>query len=297
MQTWQKNFTGADKILCDLAALDYLTLAQVMKLGGYKETSRAYVYRTISELVIRGLAMPLPRQLVTQPVVYTPTTTGYRAAAALGMPEAKRVRPVDERDKAKNTLFLQHTLAISEVLIAATLLAKTHPQIALSHLYTERSLKRKIAVILPDTQRIYIEPDAACEFLLTETWHTPPQTWQDFFFIEVYRHVPMESRFKQKVKGYVVSVDTGIHEALFKTAALSIAVICETSQQAVLLQRWTEEALTEMGRVAEGEQFFFTSSNPATATPEALFLSPVWEQALGTAKTPLLVLEDVPCGG
>jgi hypothetical protein len=52
-----------------------------------------------------------------------------------------------------------------------------------------------------------------------------------------------------------------------------------------------------MGRVAEGEQFFFTSSNPATATPEALFLSPVWEQAFGTAKTPLLVLEDVPCGG
>ena len=150
---------------------------------------------------------------------------------------------------------------------------------------------------LADNRRCYIEPDAACEFLLTETWHTPSQTWQDFFHIEVYRHVPIEVRFKQKVKGYVVSVDTGIHEALFKTAALSIAVICETSQQAVLLQRWTEEALTEMGRVAEGEQFFFTSSNPATATPEALFLSPVWEQALGTAKTPLLVLEDVPCGG
>jgi hypothetical protein len=97
--------------------------------------------------------------------------------------------------------------------------------------HTERSLKRKISVPLADNRRCYIEPDASLEFLLTETWHTPPQTWQDFFHIEVYRHVPMEVRFKQKVKGYVVSVDTGIHEALFKTAALSIAVICETSNR------------------------------------------------------------------
>jgi hypothetical protein len=289
MQPRQKNLTGADKILCCLVELEYLTLAQVIKVGGYKDTSRAFVHKTVQELVQRGVAATLPRQYVTQPLVYTPTTTGYRYAAALGMPGAQRVRPVDERDKVKNTLFVQHTIAISEVLIAAKLLAKTHPEIALSRLYTERSLKRKIAVPLPDNRTHYIEPDAACEFLLTETWHTPPQTWQDF--IEVYRHMPMESRFKQKVQGYVVSVDTGTHEALFKTEALAIAVIGETRQQAVLLKRWAEEALTAMGRVAEGERFFFRSIDLSATSPSALFLSPDWQQAFGETTTPLLVLE------
>jgi hypothetical protein len=291
VQTLRKPRKGAEKLLFDLVELEYLTLAQVMKIGGYKESSRAFVYSTLQELVKRGLAMPLPRQLVTQPIVYTPTTTGYRSAAALGMPGAKRIRPVDERDKAKNTFFVQHTLAISEVLIAAKLLARTHPAIELTALYTERALKRKIAVSLADNRRCYIEPDAACEFLLTETWHTPPQTWQDFFHIEVYRHVPMEGRFKQKIKRYVVSVDTGRHQALFKTEALSVAIICETSQQAMLLKRWTEEALIEMGRIEEGERFFFRSIDLSSVSPSDLYLSPDWQQAFGTDKTPLLLLE------
>jgi hypothetical protein len=41
----------------------------------------------------------------------------------------------------------------------------------------------------------------------------------------------------------------------------------------------------------EGDWFFFCSVNPATASTEEMFLAPVWEQALRTTKTPLLVLE------
>jgi hypothetical protein len=291
MQTPGLTRKGADKMLCDLVELEYLTVAQVLKIGGYKATSRAFVHRTLQAVVRQGLAMPLPRQHVTQPIVYTPTSKGYTYAAALGVPVARRVRPVDERDKAKNLLFLHHTVAVTDVLIAAKRLSHTHPNITLSRLYTERSLKRKIAVVLPDNQRIYIEPDASCEFLITETWHTPPQTWQDFFHLEVYRHLPMEGRFKQKIRGYVTALDTGIHNALFQTQALSIAVFCETGQQAMLLKRWAEETLTALDRPEEGEMFFFRTIATATASPEEMYLAPVWEQAFGTAKTPLLILE------
>jgi hypothetical protein len=41
----------------------------------------------------------------------------------------------------------------------------------------------------------------------------------------------------------------------------------------------------------EGERFYFTSIPVATASPTDVFLSPVWERAFGTTKTPLLVLE------
>jgi hypothetical protein len=89
----------------------------------------------------------------------------------------------------------------------------------------------------------------------------------------------------------VTYATSGQHEAMFHTPALSIAVFAATEHMAATLKRWTEEALTEIGRPDEREWFFFCSLNPATATPEELFLSPVWQQAFGSATTPLLVLE------
>jgi hypothetical protein len=282
------------QLLCVLAELGYLTPAQAARVGQYKETSLPYVRKALAALATQGLARTLPRWHVTQPVVYTPTSNGCAYAAALGACPARRVRPGDERDKAKNVLYLAHTLAVTDVLIAAKLLTRTHPAIALTRLYTERSLKRKISVVLPDNRRRYIEPDASCEFTVTETMDGQPHTWQEFVHLEIYRHLPIKWRFQEKVWGYITSIDTGVHQRLFQTAALSIAVLCDTLTHARLLKQWTEEALTAMGRVDEGEGFFFCHMHTATAMPEAVFLSPVWEQAFGATKTPLLVLEAEP---
>jgi hypothetical protein len=83
---------------------------------------------------------------------------------------------------------MKHTIVVTDVLIAARLLAQTHPAIAITHLYTERELRRKINVELPERtqegktqfRQIYIEPDAGCQFLITETWHQKPQTEELF---------------------------------------------------------------------------------------------------------------------
>jgi hypothetical protein len=83
-------------------------------------------------------------------------------------------------------------------------------------MFTERSLRRKIAVTLParsgngaaHNRQIYIEPDASLDFLIH-------QTWQTFVHIEIYRNLPpVEWRFKQKVMGYVAYAVSGQHEAL-----------------------------------------------------------------------------------
>jgi hypothetical protein len=161
-------------------------------------------------------------------------------------------------------------------------------------MYTEQELKRKIYVVLPvhseegsiQHRTLSIEPDASCEFTIQETV-------QDFFHIEVYRTLPpAEWRFKQKIQGYVASLDSGQHEALFHTPALSIAIFAQTVTMADTLKQWTEEALQEMERPEEGEIFFFGSVNPATARPEEMYLAPAWEQAFGSTKTPLLILGE-----
>jgi hypothetical protein len=89
----------------------------------------------------------------------------------------------------------------------------------------------------------------------------------------------------------VTALATGLHEQLFQTTAMSVAVIATTQKLAGTLKQWAEEALVALHRTDAGERFFFCNFDTATASPEELFLSPVWVQAFGTTKTPLLLLE------
>jgi hypothetical protein len=292
MLTSVHTLKGADKILISLAEFQHLTARQLTRLL-YAPSSLVYMQKQLKDLVDSGFVLALPRRFVNMPNVYTLTGKGYTYTTALGMPQRKRVRPTEEREKARNVFFIQHTLAVGDVLITARLLSQTHPDILLTRMYTEQELKRKIYVALPvqteegsrQHRTLCIEPDASCEF-------TIQRQVQDFLHIEVYRTLPpAEWRFKQKIAGYVTSLDSGQHEALFHTPALSIAVFAQTKEMADTLRQWTEEALQEMERPEEGEMFFFGSVNPATASPEEVYLAPVWEQPFSTAKTPLLMLE------
>jgi hypothetical protein len=91
-----------------------------------------------------------------------------------------------------------------------------------------------------------------------------------------------------RLRAYAI---TGQHETLFATSALSIAVIAQTPDIAATLKHWTEETLRAMQLPEQGGRFFFGSIDPLPANPEEFYLSPLWEQAFGSAKTPLLVLE------
>jgi hypothetical protein len=90
----------------------------------------------------------------------------------------------------------------------------------------------------------------------------------------------------------VTYATSGQHEALFHTPALSIAVFAATEHMAGTLKRWTEEALAELNRPDEGDMFFFGSMDVAKASPEEMYLTPVWQQAFRDATVPLLVLEE-----
>jgi DNA-binding PadR family transcriptional regulator len=290
-----QTLQGVEKILVALALFGYLTASQITRLL-YAPSSHAHVRKLLNALVAMGFVIALTGRSVTIPRVYTLTEAGQAYLAGLGMPHNKRIRPAEEREKARNLLFVQHTIAVTDVLIAAHLLSQIVPDIQLTRMYTERKLKRTIYVEIPE--KICIEPDAACEFESTVLSEGTPHTAVDFFHIEVYRTLPpVEWRFKQKIKGYVTYALSGQHEALFHTPALAIAIIAagsipsKSAQMASTLKRWTEEAITDIGRPEEGDWFFFCSLDPATATPEELFLSPLWEHAFRTDRTPLLVLE------
>jgi hypothetical protein len=284
---------GMEQIVRALAIFVYLTAEQLTRLL-YSKGSLTYVKATLKSLVDLGFAVTVGGRVVPLPLIYRLTGEGRSfASIVLESPTVKRFRPSEEREKAGNLSFIRHTLAVNDVLIAARLLSQTAPDITLTRMFQEQELKRTIYVELPertmhnrrDQRTTCIEPDASLEFTIQETW-------QGFFHIEVYCNLPpLQWRYKQKVRGYVTYADTGQHEALFHTPALSIAVFAATDQMAATLKQWTEEALQEVERQQDGEWFFFCSLAVATVSPIELFLSPVWKQTFRDTKIPLLVLE------
>jgi hypothetical protein len=174
-------------------------------------------------------------------------------------------------------------------LISARLLTQTVPGIVLNNLFQERELRRKIYVAIPQNKEkprnICLEPDASLDF-------TVQQAWRDFFHIELYRHLPTERRFKQKVQGYLAYAQSSRHQELFHTQALSIALFAATEQLTQTLKRWTEEVLTTLNQPAEGQRFFFSSIIPGQVSPTELFLSPLWQLAFSHTVTPLLMLAE-----
>jgi hypothetical protein len=102
----------------------------------------------------------------------------------------------------------------------------------------------------------------------------------------------MEHRFKQKIHGYLTYAESSLHQELFHTQALSIAMVATTNQLSLTLKRWTEEVLTKLEKPAEGQRFFFSSIIPGQVSPTELFLSPLWQLAFSNTVTPLLMVDE-----
>jgi hypothetical protein len=288
--------TATEKILTALLEFDYLTAQQLTTLL-YRAGSLTYVRAKLRALVAAKLVFAISGKssgLPQLPQVFTPTGKARAYISNLtGDTTRLRFRPSEEQEKADNLFFIKHTLAIRDVLIAARLLANTTPGIVLNRIYHEKDLRRKIYVEIPvhtaqgkqSKQTISIAPDASCEFSVQEKW-------RDFFHIEVYRYLPVEALWKQKVTGLVTYRQTGQHQALFHTSALSVAVFTQTKDMAQILKEWTEQALTKLAQPAEGQRFFFnTIDDPTSAQPAEMYLAPIWQQAFGKGLTPLLVLK------
>jgi hypothetical protein len=139
-----ETLTVSHQLLVELDACDYLTASQAARLLE-KERSLTYIRDQCSWLVSTGLALSLESRYITMPRVYTPTCKGREYAHLLcGTTSDKRFRPSEERDKARNELFIKHTITVTDVLIAGRLLAKRSPAITLNRMFTEQALKRKI---------------------------------------------------------------------------------------------------------------------------------------------------------
>src|SRR5207248_11209716 len=114
----------------------------LLRACGYSQNSLERVQRLTKQLVDNEYLLALPRPVVRgkAPLVYTLARKGLNYLKSAGFDVRDYFRPAKEQEKSY--LFLQHTLSLNDVLIAAANVAHGTSDYALSSFIHERVLKR-----------------------------------------------------------------------------------------------------------------------------------------------------------
>lgn len=284
-----------DRILQALGRFHYLTAKQLTRLLFTPGMTRD-VQRWLSELTLmryvaseEGFSQGAGRP----PRIYWLDRAGREYVSALGLWVPDRYRR-SERGQLKR-LFYEHTLALNEALISLELLARPDTGLWLEELIHEQRLKReKLRVAWPDGQLRYAEPDTWVDLRVARAGQSPLRFP---LVIELDRGSEEQRQFREKIRTLLALID-GPYQEHFQTEYVTFAIIVadpdRPEHRCDQLRAWTEAELRVLGRVADGELFFFTATPAASSPPDAMWLAPNWHVPFAPSPQPLLV---VPEGG
>jgi hypothetical protein len=148
MRAGRNRQSAEERLIIALSEYDYLTVEQATRLL-YAKTSLTHVREKFKNLVDEKLVIVLGGRAHNLPRIFTLSTDGRKYAELLGKPAGKRYRLHEERQKQRNLFFMQHTLAVNDVLIAARLLVRSVPEVTLSGMLLERQVRGNIVVNIP----------------------------------------------------------------------------------------------------------------------------------------------------
>src|SRR6266566_3057905 len=129
-----------DLLLHDLHTLNRATAEQLTRLN-YKPGMLTTVKARLKDLADNRYVLPLSHPSIRLPYMYALDRKGLNYLQSLGIDVREYFRPSQEEDSAKNFLFREHMLAISDILIHSLLFVKTEPSYRISSLLHERFFK------------------------------------------------------------------------------------------------------------------------------------------------------------
>lgn len=184
------------------------------------------------------------------------------------MPCPTRSRRSEEREHSY--LFFAHTLAVNDFLIATELLCRSYPEIALQRVLHERVLKRTpFYVEDEDGTRLAVIPDAYVDLVVANPY-------QLCLSVEIDRGSEEQKAWRRKVRALVAYAE-GPYIGAFGTDALTVAVVATPGAARLAnLRQWAQDELDRRGQRQNADLFRFATFDPATATPEEIYLAPIW---------------------
>jgi hypothetical protein len=251
-------------VLRALYEFHLLTVEQLTRLL-YAKTSRNYVGAICKRLADAGYLLRtwLPRHgsQGRAAAVYLLGRPGMRYLARQGYTLTHRARPSEHG--VHGAQFLLHTLAVSDVLIAAQLLERRVEGLLVAALRHEYDLKRTAAIRfapgqVDPTGSVYVVPDGWLDIRLARADGTALQLP---LWLELDRGTEAIAAIKRKVRGIVAYHVGGHYGRVFGTNHLQVVFLVDraaydTTEQAAhrvdQIRRWCEEELTRLDRRSYG---------------------------------------------
>ncbi|MER6316228.1 replication-relaxation family protein [Streptomyces sp. NPDC001581] len=271
----------------------YVTAAQLGRLlyPRARDENR-YVQRRLRGLVeadylLRLRELPTPR-IGSAPHVFTLADKGRRFVSGCGdaLPSAY-YRPSEERAKAEDNPFMEHTLAAVDVLVAAECLCRDF-RVSMPRLLNERQLKRSSIRVQPagrsEAPRMAVIPDAWFE--LTAVGGDPVSV-----ALELDRGTEGQKQWRRKVACLTAWAE-GPYRDAFESDNLTVAVAIPSAARRDQLSTWTLEELGQNGSPELADIFLFTDASLVTTDPFELFFGLCWYPA--GAADPVSLLDPLP---
>ncbi|MFC9883129.1 replication-relaxation family protein [Streptomyces libani] len=269
-----------EEILRAINRLQYMTAAQVGRLlYPNQHDKNRYAQRRLRRLaeagyLLRLRELPTPR-LGSAPLVFTLADKGRRFVAGRGeVLPSSYFRPSEERAKARDNPFMEHTLAAVDVLVAAQSLCREF-EVSMPRLLNERQLKRSSIRVQPagrpEAPRVAVIPDAWFQL-------TVPDSEPVSIALELDRGTEGQKHWRRKVAALTAWAE-GPYRKAFETDNLTVAVVAPTKVRRDHLSAWTAEELASIGKSELADIFLFTNASPVTTEPFELFFGPCWYPA------------------
>jgi hypothetical protein len=284
-----------DLLLHDLNILNRATAEQLTRLN-YKMGMLTTVKQRLKDLSDAGYVLPLSHPSIRLPYMYALDRKGLNYLHAQGIDVREYFRPGKEEDSAKNFLFREHMLAISDLLILALLFEKSDPTYRIKSLLHERFFKNQpIKAVCERNSRdelITLVPDLYLEFACTGQngqEEMIPVLW------ELDRGSEDQKSFRRKIRSYSVFLRSRTFETVLGIKNITIAFATTKNHHRVNQMRdWAAREFTstnEPGWLANLFLFTALPENMIDLEPSHLFLDPVWYTPSDDAK-PLSLLGE-----
>lgn len=210
------------------------------------------------------------------PYYYMLSQQGMRYLEDVGCDTSETFRASREGDK--HAFFVEHTLELNDVLIAATLLKAAAPTYWLDSFIHERTLKRRPykAVWRTEAQQqtFTVIPDAFLDFrsaLPDGRQRRMP------LLLEHDRGTEEQQHFRRRIRAYIVLLKSSAYQQLFGVRTVTVAFTTFTGVPRLKqMIEWTraELAVTNEPKTL-GMTFSFTTLDQPLE-PQQIWLSPRW---------------------
>ena len=260
--------TAEEKILRAFATYPYLTVEQLTRCF-YSSGSARYVSARLKALCERKLLHRLTRETINYPYVYCLGIQGIRYLQKIGC-DIPVFHPSEHMQHAP--MFLRHTLAVNDFLIAASKLPDVSPDIAVSSILHDWTLKH--------TQKGVV-PDGWVDFRIGERI-------QVCLWLEMDMGTMDQKPFRKKTSSLVAFSREG-YRKVFGTPSLTIAIVTLAGEQRrTNILSWIQRELTELQREDVADLFRVLCVSPEEMTPEHLFLSAICFRPFDKTLLPLI---------